>query len=67
MPREARGEGGLMRPRLPFTCFQSSRTGLHRCQTCGELGAVTHIQIHHFGYYCAKCCPACNPRSGAKD
>ncbi len=56
-----------MRTRLPVACFQSSRTALRRCETCRQQPAVIHIPIHYAGYYCSKCCPACNPKSAAKE
>ena len=48
------------------TCYQSSRTGLRYCQTCGKHSEIIHIPILLAGYCCARCCPARRERSEAK-
>jgi len=42
-------------------CYQSSVT--HRaCAKCGAHSMPVHLPTRQVGYYCADCCPACNPK-----
>jgi hypothetical protein len=78
-PKGKEAEGGMMRMRVssqpigrpksiqPAACFQSSRTRLRCCQTCGELPDVINIPTRHIGYFCGQCCPACREKPEAEE
>jgi hypothetical protein len=64
-PKTAGREEGMMSAPEPVACFQSSRTDL-KCRICGEWPSFVHFPIRQIGAFCAKCCPACNPKPVAK-
>jgi hypothetical protein len=49
----------------PAPCYQVPRVW-RRCRTCGVRPGFVHIPIHHIGYFCKKCCPACRRKPAAK-
>ena len=46
-------------------CFQTRRS-IEACRTCGKQSGVVHLPTKVTGYYCEKCCPACNSKPAAK-
>jgi hypothetical protein len=49
----------------PIPCFQTRRS-IETCRACGKGSAVVHLPTKYTGYYCEKCCPACNPKPAPK-
>ena len=49
----------------PIPCFQIRRS-IETCRACGKGSAVVHLPTKFIGYYCEKCCPACNSKPAAK-
>ena len=41
-------------------CYQSELIR-RRCSKCGNTAERIHIPVRQVGYYCEKCCPACEP------
>ncbi len=50
--------------RLSRDCKRST-TLRAQCDACGTVPAVLHIPLLVHGFFCPKCCPACNPPGGA--
>jgi hypothetical protein len=56
--------GGLMTNAVK-PCYQS-RLSDRACTKCGTRSKPVHIPTGHIGYYCAACCPACNPTAAGE-
>jgi hypothetical protein len=50
----------------PTPCFQIGLTR-HACVKCGDITTAVHLPTMQVGYYCEKCCPACNSEKPRKD